>query len=224
MSTATCERPSIPIARRRFLRGLSGALCAAHTTALLAPAAGAFAQPARPSDTASSGLPTGPSVGPAAAASDASATRPAGYTVTAWPAGPTPPLTLTDLRGQPWSLSAQRGRVVLLNFWATWCEPCRAEMPTLQALAERLGPGRLAVAGVNYQESAARIERFVAAAALTFPVLLDRDGAVTRAWTRRIFPTSVLVGPDGRARQVIVGEFDWNGPQAGSLIAALLPR
>ena len=73
-------------------------------------------------------------------------------------------------------------------------------------------------------ESAARIERFVAAAALTFPVLLDRDGAVTRAWTRRIFPTSVLVGPDGRARQVIVGEFDWNGPQAGSLIAALLPR
>jgi len=113
---------------------------------------------------------------------------------------------------------------VLLNFWATWCEPCRAEMPTLQALAERLGPGRLAVAGVNYQESAARIERFVAAAALTFPVLLDRDGAVTRAWTRRIFPTSVLVGPDGRARQVIVGEFDWNGPQAGSLIAALLPR
>ena len=87
MSTATCERPSIPIARRRFLRGLSGALCAAHTTALLAPAASAFAQPARPSDTASSGLPTGPSVGPAAAASDASATRPAGYTVTAWPAG-----------------------------------------------------------------------------------------------------------------------------------------
>ena len=70
----------------------------------------------------------------------------------------------------------------------------------------------------------ARIERFVAAAALTFPVLLDRDGAVTRAWTRRIFPTSVLVGPDGRARQVIVGEFDWNGPQAGGLLAALLPR
>ena len=94
----------------------------------------------------------------------------------------------------------------------------------LQRLATRIGTQRLIVVGVNYQESAARIERFVAAAALTFPVLLDRDGAVTRAWTRRIFPTSVLVGPDGRARQVIVGEFDWNGPQAGGLLAALLPR
>jgi thiol-disulfide isomerase/thioredoxin len=147
-----------------------------------------------------------------------------GYTLTPWSAATTPPLTLTDLRGQPWSLAAQRGRVVLLNFWATWCEPCRAEMPALQALADRLGAGRLAVVGVNYQETEARIERFVSATGIRFPVLLDRDGSVTRAWTRRIFPTSVLVGPDGRARQVIVGEFDWSGPQAAALVAALLPR
>lgn len=139
-------------------------------------------------------------------------------------AKPATDFTLPGLDGKAVKLSAYKGKVVLLNFWATWCEPCRAEMPALQALAERLGPSRLAVVGVNYQESAARIERFVEAAALTFPVLLDRDGAVTRAWTRRIFPTSVLVGPDGRARQVIVGEFDWNGPQAGGLLAALLPR
>lgn len=132
--------------------------------------------------------------------------------------------TLKDMNGADVRFADHKGKVVLLNFWATWCEPCRAEMPALQALAERLGANRLVVVGVNYQESAARIERFVAAAALTFPVLLDRDGAVTRAWTRRIFPTSVLVGPDGRARQVIVGEFDWNGPQAGGLLAALLPR
>ena len=228
MSTAHCAGPNMPIERRHFLRCLSSAVCAARATALLAPASRAFGQAAKPSDTASSSPSSSPSTrspgSPTAAASDVLAPRPAGYTVTAWPAGPTPSLALTDLRGQPWSLSAQRGRVVLLNFWATWCKPCRAEMPALQALAERLGPSRLAVVGVNYQESAARIERFVDAAALTFPVLLDRDGAVTRAWTRRIFPTSVLVGPDGRARQVIVGEFDWNGPQAGGLLAALLPR
>lgn len=212
MPRPTCDRQSAPIARRRFLHRLGSALFATRTACLFMPSTSVFAQPVRPTDSPPSGPP------------DASGARPAGYTLAPWTAGPTPPLTLTDLRGQSWSLSAQRGRVVLLNFWATWCEPCRAEMPALQALAERLGPARLAVIGVNYQESEARIERFVAAAALTFPVLLDRDGAATRAWTRRIFPTSVLVGPDGRARQVIVGEFDWNGPQAASLITALLPR
>ena len=195
MSSAPGDHPRDPAARRRFLHRLGGALYATRAAVLLAPATSAIAQPGGPT----------------------------GYTLTPWTAGPTPPLTLNDLRGQPWSLSAQRGRVVLLNFWATWCEPCRAEMPALQELATRLGPRRLAVVGVNYQESEARIERFVTAAALTFPVLLDRDGAAARAWTRRIFPTSVLVDPEGRARQVIVGEFDWNSPQAASLIAGLLP-
>lgn len=84
--------------------------------------------------------------------------------------------------------------------------------------------GAQAVIGVTYQDSAARIERYVVAAAPSFPILLDRDGAATRAWTRRVSPTSLLVDPDGQAHQVIVGEFDWNGPLALRLIEALLPR
>ena len=193
-----------PGPRRRFLWNLAGSVFVARAAGGLTAASSAFAQP----DNAAS----------------ASAPAPSGYTLAPWPAATTPPLNLTDLGGRPWSLSEQRGRLVLLNFWATWCEPCRAEMPALQRLATRIGAKRLSVVGVNYQEPPARIERFVAANALTFPIVLDRDGTATRAWTRRIFPTSVLVGPDGRARQVVVGEFDWNGAQATGLIEALLPR
>jgi thiol-disulfide isomerase/thioredoxin len=148
-----------------------------------------------------------------------------GYTITAWPAGRTPPLKLADLGGSAWSLEQHAGKVVLVNFWATWCEPCRAEMPSLQALADRLGPDRLVVVGVNYQEPEMRIQRFLGAnPAIKFAVLLDRDGTAARAWTRRIFPTSVLVGPDGRARSVITGEFDWAAEAAEKMVRDLLPR
>jgi len=141
-----------------------------------------------------------------------------------WKAGKTPPLELAALDGTAWSLQQQKGRVVLVNFWATWCEPCRAEMPSMQALADRLGPARLVVVGVNYQESETRIQRFLATMPVKFTLLLDRDGAAARAWTRRIFPTSVLVGPDGRARTVVTGEFDWASEAAEKLVRDLLPR
>lgn len=143
---------------------------------------------------------------------------------TPWKAGKTPPLALSALDGSAWSLPQHRGRVVLVNFWATWCEPCRAEMPSMQALADRLGPDRLVVVGVNYQESEVRIQRFLATMPVKFTILLDRDGAAAKAWTRRIFPTSVLVGPDGRARTVVVGEFDWASEATEKLVRDLLPR
>jgi len=68
--------------------------------------------------------------------------------LTSWTNGPTPRLTLTDHRGLNHTLTAYRGRVVLVNFWATWCEPCREEMPALQALQDKLGKERLVVLAV----------------------------------------------------------------------------
>ena len=148
-----------------------------------------------------------------------------GYEIRPWPGGATPALALAELGGTPWSLERYKGKVVLVNFWATWCEPCKAEMPSLQALADRFGPDRLVVVGVNYQETALRIQRFLDTnPALRFSILLDRDGAAAKAWTRRIFPTTVLVGPDGRARSMVVGEFDWSGADAGKMVRDLLPR
>ena len=148
----------------------------------------------------------------------------AGFEITPWKPAQTPALRLDALNGEPWNLAQHKGRVVLVNFWATWCEPCRAEMPSLQALADRLGPDKLVVVGVNYQEPEMRIQRFLATTPVKFTILQDRDGAATKAWTRRIFPTSILVGPDGRARVVVVGEFDWSSDAAEKMVRNLLPR
>ena len=94
----------------------------------------------------------------------------------------------------------------------------------MQALADKFGAEKLVVVGVNYQENEMRIQRFLANMPVKFTILLDRDGEAARAWTRRIFPTSVLVGPDGRARSVIVGEFDWAGADAEKMVRDLLRR
>lgn len=148
----------------------------------------------------------------------------AGFEITPWKPAQTPALRLDALNGAAWNLAQHKGRVVLVNFWATWCEPCRAEMPSMQTLADRLGPDKLVVVGVNYQEPEMRIQRFLSTMPVKFTILQDRDGAATKAWTRRIFPTSILVGPDGRARTVVVGEFDWASEAAEKMVRDLLPR
>jgi thiol-disulfide isomerase/thioredoxin len=99
--------------------------------------------------------------------------------------------------GAPFSLSQLRGKVVLVNFWATWCEPCLAEMPSLQSLRNLLGSERFEVLGVNYQEGPARIEAFTRTSGVTFPLVRDTDGSVARAWGARVFPSSFIVDRDG---------------------------
>ena len=75
-----------------------------------------------------------------------------------------------------------------MNFWATWCEPCVAEMPALQALRDALAPNGFEVLGVNFQEGPTRIDAFVRKAGISFPVVRDTDGAVVRAGNARVFP------------------------------------
>ena len=147
----------------------------------------------------------------------------ASFEISRWPARrAVPVLQAQDLAGKTWSLPALRGRVVLLNFWASWCEPCRAEMPFLQTLAEFHGPDRLVVLAINFKESAERAGRFVRVSGITLPVLLDPDADVARAWDVRVFPTSILIGVDGRPRHRVRGELDWSGPEAERLINPLL--
>lgn len=146
-----------------------------------------------------------------------------GYDLTPWPANqPKPALAATDLQGQRWAWADLRGRAVLLNFWASWCEPCRAEMPSLQTLAELYGPDRLVVLAVNFKESNTTIERYVQRSGLSLPVLPDPDGAMARQWGVKVFPTTVLVGADGRVRAVLRGELDWTSQAAARLVEPLL--
>jgi thiol-disulfide isomerase/thioredoxin len=140
-----------------------------------------------------------------------------------WPGGATPPLALQDLAGRAHALEDYRGKVVLINFWATWCEPCRAEMPSIGKLRAALAGRPFAVLAVNLGESEGRIRRFLEQVPMDFPVLLDRDGAAAKAWRARVLPASFLVGADGRVRYVVIGEYDWTQDAVRKAIVALMP-
>jgi len=138
-----------------------------------------------------------------------------------WTGGPTPPIRLKTIAGQELTLDAYRGRTVIVNFWATWCAPCVAEMPSLQRLRDRLAPHGVEVIAVNMQENAARIAPFVERLGITFPVLRDHDGAVRAAWNVSVFPTSFVVGPDQRIAWVARGEVDWDDAEVQSRLRGL---
>jgi len=140
-----------------------------------------------------------------------------------WPAKTAaPPLALPTLDGPPWSLADAKGRVCVVNFWASWCEPCRTELPSLELLAQRHERDGLVVVAVNFRETDAAVRRFVDRMPTTLPLLRDTDGAVNRAWQVRIYPTTFLIGRDGRPRFSIVGEADWNADPVRSWVAAQL--
>jgi thiol-disulfide isomerase/thioredoxin len=137
---------------------------------------------------------------------------------------PAPPIALKTLDGQPFQLQQLRGKVVLVNFWATWCEPCVEEMPSLQKLRTRLQGAPFEVVAVNHQEGEARIRGFLKKVPLDFPIVRDTDGDVTRAWHARLFPSSYLVDAEGKIRYVLAGATDWSAPATVKKVEALLPR
>lgn len=139
----------------------------------------------------------------------------------AWTRGATPPLAARTLDDRELVLAQFAGRVVLVNFWATWCAPCVAEMPSLSRLRERMGPQRLEVVGVNFQENAARIEPFVRRLGVAFPIVRDHDGSLRKAWQVNVFPTTFVVGPAGDVRWVVVGEIDWDEPAVESRLRSV---
>jgi thiol-disulfide isomerase/thioredoxin len=133
-----------------------------------------------------------------------------------------PALDLLDFAGKPWRLQAAAGQVVVLNFWATWCAPCRLEMPSLDALAARRRGDGVLVAAVNYKESPEVIRRFLERSPFKAPILLDPDGDATMALTPRVFPSTLLIARSGRPVHVVVGELDWEGDEARALLDPLV--
>jgi len=140
-----------------------------------------------------------------------------------WRAGTTPPLVLRDLDGREVRLDAYRGRTVVVNFWATWCAPCVAEMPSIMLLRVKYAKQGLEVIGVNLQENAARIRPFLAQHAIDITVVRDHDGSARDAWRVSVYPTSFVIGPDQKIAFVVVGEADWSGPLIEPRIRSILP-
>jgi len=118
-----------------------------------------------------------------------------------------PDFTLDLLGGGQVTLSELRGKAVVLNLWASWCPPCRAEMPTLQRVYEANRVRGLEILAVNttFQDTEADATEFVRALGLTFPVAMDRTGEVSRSYLLRALPTTFFIDRQGVIRQVVLG-------------------
>jgi peroxiredoxin len=128
---------------------------------------------------------------------------------------------LKDLTGKSRSLSSYRGKLVFLNFWATWCGPCRAEIPSMEQLYTELQDLGFTIVAVNSQEPMEQVAAFVQETGMTFPVLLDSTGRVGAAYGVRAIPTTYIIDPRGAIRARMVGTRDWYSPEIVSLVKEL---
>lgn len=145
---------------------------------------------------------------------------PAGAATTPAPLAdhPAPDFTLMGLDGSPVTLSKLKGQVALINVWATWCPPCCAEMPTIQAAYEQYRDQGFTVLAVNLQEDPRTVAAFMREYTLTFPALLDLDGQVSAAYQARVLPSSFFVDKKGVIRSV------YRGPMPRSVIAGTVEQ
>ena len=130
--------------------------------------------------------------------------------------------SLPLVSGEPQSLSALKGKVVFLNFWATWCGPCRDEMPSMEVLYNRFKDEGLEILAVNCQESQEDVIAFMQNYELTFPALLDEDGRVNGTYGIQAIPTTFLIDRDGRIILRLVGSINWDTEKIHAAIESLL--
>jgi peroxiredoxin len=138
-----------------------------------------------------------------------------------WRGNPAPPFTLDALSGERIDLAQFRGRVVVLHFFATWCEPCRAEMTALQALLERMRDRPVTLLAIDVGEVEASIRRFFASQPVDFAILLDRDRNVSKAWQVYALPTTLLLDGNLVPRFIAEGDFDWSRQQVDALLTRI---
>ncbi len=135
---------------------------------------------------------------------------------------PSTDFELELLGGGPTKLSAYKGSVVLLNFWATWCPPCRQEIPSMEKLYSTLRTKGFVIVAVDLAESRDVVRTFVKANKMTYPVLLDTAGSVGSLYGARSIPTTYIIGRDGRILARTIGSRDWSSPEMVSLFQSLL--
>jgi len=139
-----------------------------------------------------------------------------------WEGRNAPELARTDLAGKPVDLKDLRGRVVLVNFWATWCDPCREEMPSIERLRSKMAGRPFEVVTVNYGEAPERIREFIQRHRITLPVWLDPDKRSAADWSAGGLPMTFLVDAEGRLRYSAFGECDWSAGEPLRVVESLV--
>jgi peroxiredoxin len=132
-----------------------------------------------------------------------------------------PRLNLQTPDGGRVSLSEFRGKPLIVNFWATWCPPCLAEMPSLQRAWEQLDEEGIGVIAINVGEDAETIRKFTRQSPVTFPLPMDERSQVVQQWPVRGLPTTFVVDPKGRIAYMATGEREWDDPALLDLVRAL---
>jgi peroxiredoxin len=136
---------------------------------------------------------------------------------------PAPDFTLTDMQGQKVTLSDLKGKVVILNFWATWCPPCREEMPSMEQLYRRYGGQGLVILAVNVEENGmSAVKRFLQRTPYSFPILLDADAEVQNTYKVFRFPETFIIDRNGNIVEKVIGAIDWTAGPTFKLINFLL--
>ena len=138
------------------------------------------------------------------------------------PVPATPVLDLPTVDGGRISLDDYRGRVTLVNFWATWCPPCVEEVPSLNRLQQSYRNEPFALVSVDFRETEQQVRAFMDRIPVAFPILLDHDGLTSLAWKVFSFPSSFLLDKAGRLRYSVNRAIDWDEPQVRSLVQQLL--
>jgi len=134
-----------------------------------------------------------------------------------------PELELLALNDRPINLNNLKGKVVLVNFWASWCPPCVHEMPSMQRIQDHFKKDKFVILGVNMAEEKQTINTFIEEkVAVNFPILMDTDGAALKRWQVFAFPTSYLLDKKGNIRYSLFGSIEWDKPETMTIINELI--
>ena len=133
-----------------------------------------------------------------------------------------PNFTLKDINGEEVKLMDYRGKIVFLNFWATWCPPCRAEMPSMEKLYTEFKDKNFIMLAIDYQESRRVVKKFSEKLSLSYPILLDSDGTVSSKYAAFAIPVTYLIDQQGYLIGKAVGPRDWASHESFELFNHLL--
>ncbi len=134
---------------------------------------------------------------------------------------PAPDFVLQDATGKTWQLSSQKGKVVFVNFWATWCKPCRDEMPSMEALNKAMAGKPFQMLSIVFNDDLKMAESFARRLGATFPVLANPGPELTDAYMITGVPETFLVDADGILQHKFIGPYNWNTPEMRNLVLKL---